>query len=180
VRALGYSPVRVSIEPSRAEPRTVAIVMGKRVETLDAVTVYGKAPPVRRDFTGFTERQKKGFGKFITESEIDEQHVLSVCDLLRRETGLVVQDEGMSACRVQIRGAVSGADAGGARAVPHPCEPTIYEDAIRFGGTVAEFTRTVPPHDIMGIEIYTAATQPAQFQGGCGSIVEWTRQGKSK
>ena len=180
VRALGYSPVRVSIEPSRAEPLTVAIVMGKRVETLNAVTVFGKAPPAKRDVTGFADRQKKGFGKFITQSEIDEEHVVSVCDLLRRETGLVVQDEGMSACHVQIRGAVSGAAFAGEHAEPHPCEPTIYEDAIRFGGTTAEFTRTVPPNIIMGIEIYTAATQPAQFQGGCGSIVVWTRQGEGK
>ena len=179
IRALGYEPVRLPINPRRTEEGIVSVVMGKKVETLNAVTVYGKTQPVTRVNTGFEQRMKKGYGKFITEAEIDQENVLSICDLLRRKSGLLVVDEGMGACRVQIRGAVSGADIAGARAVPHPCEPIIYQDAVRFGGSVADFTRIISPHEILGIEIYTAATQPTQFSGGCGAIVVWTRQGKS-
>jgi hypothetical protein len=60
---------------------------------------------------------------------------------------------------------------------PHLCEPTVYEDNIAFGGTFSEFARSVPPHDIMGIEVYTTATEPPQFPGACGVIVVWTRTG---
>jgi Carboxypeptidase regulatory-like domain len=176
IRALGYEPVRIPITPRRAQQGIVSVVMGKKVETLGAVTVFGKTPPRKPDVTGFEQRMKRGYGKFITAAEIEQANVVTMCELLRRRSGLIVVDDGMGACRVQIRQAVTGADMGGARAVPHPCEPSIYDDAIQFGGTVAEFTRMVPLHDIMGIEIYTSATQPTQFSGGCGSIVVWTRQ----
>ena len=174
-RALGYEPVRVRVEPSRADPRSVTIAMGKRVETLEAVTVYGKRNRRMRDLTGFTERRQKGFGRFLTQKEIDERNVYSACDLLRRVPGVSVFDDGSSGCSANIRGATTGTSRGGMVAVPHLCEPSVYEDNVLFGGTFSEFTRMMNPKDIMGIEIYSSATEPAQFSGPCGAIVVWTR-----
>jgi hypothetical protein len=176
-RALGYEPVRVRVEPSRTEPRTVTIAMGKRVATLDAVTVFGKHTRRMRDLTGFTERKAKGFGRFITRQEIDERNVFSACELLRRVPGINVMDDGTTGCTANIRGATTGTSPGGTRAAPHLCEPTVYEDNVPFGGTFSEFTRTVLPKDIMGIEVYTSSTEPPQFFGPCGAIVVWTRMG---
>ncbi|MBK5186910.1 MAG: hypothetical protein JJD97_01630, partial [Gemmatimonadaceae bacterium] len=175
-RALGYEPVRVRVEPSRSERRTVAIAMAKRVPTLDAVTVYGKSGTRMRDLTGFLDRKRRGFGRFITPEEIDRRSAVSTCDLLRRVPGLHVFDDDTSGCTANLRGATTGATAA-ASAVPRQCEPTVYEDNIVFGGTLSEFARTVPPHDIMGIEVYTTATEPPQFAGACGAIVVWTRLG---
>jgi hypothetical protein len=175
-RALGYEPVRVRVEPSRAEPRNVVIAMGKRVETLDAVTVYGKENRRMRDLTGFTERKQKGFGRFMTQREIDERNVLSACELLRRFPGVTVMDDGTSGgCTANIRGSTTGVSPLGTGAVPHFCEPTVYEDNVQFGGTLSQFTRSVLPKDIMGIEVYSSATEPPQFFGPCGAIVVWTR-----
>jgi hypothetical protein len=176
-RALGYEPVRVPVEPSRSEERTVSIVMAKRVATLDAITIYGKSGTRVRDITGFLDRKRRGFGRFITREEIDRENVFSACDLLRRVPGVSVFDDGTTGCTANIRGATTGASAVGSRAAPHFCEPTVYEDNIAFGGTFSEFARSVPPHDIMAIEVYTTATEPAQFQGACGAIVVWTRTG---
>ncbi|MDB4909699.1 MAG: TonB-dependent receptor plug [Gemmatimonadetes bacterium] len=176
-RALGYEPVRVSVEPSRSEERTKAIVMAKRVATLDAVTVFGKPGRRVRDLTGFLDRKRRGFGKLITRQEIDQENVLSACDLLRRVPGVNVLDDGSTGCTASIRGATTGAASAGSRAAPHLCEPTVYEDDIAFGGMFSEFARSVPPLDIMGIEVYTTATEPPQFQGACGVIVVWTRTG---
>jgi hypothetical protein len=176
-RALGYEPMRVRVEPSRAESRSVAIAMGKRVATLDAITVFGKHTQRMRDLTGFAERKQKGFGRFITRQEIDQRNVLSACELLRQVPGVTVMDDGTSGCTANIRGATSGASPVGMRAAPHLCEPTVYEDNVPFGGTFSEFTRTVLPKDIMGIEVYTTATEPPQFMGQCGVIVVWTRMG---
>ena len=176
-RALGYEPVRVRVEPSRTEPRSVTIAMGKRVATLDAVTVFGKHTQRMRDLTGFAERKAKGFGRFMTRQEIDERNVFSACELLRRFPGITVMDDGTTGCTANIRGATTGASPVGTRAAPHLCEPTVYQDNVPFGGTFSEFTRTVLPKDIMGIEVYTTATEPPQFMGQCGVIVVWTRMG---
>ena len=176
-RALGYEPVRVRVEPSRAETRSVTIAMGKRVTTLESVTVFGKHTQRMHDLTGFAERRQKGYGRFITRQEIDQRNVLSACELLRQVPGVNVMDDGTTGCTANIRGATTGAAAAGARAAPHLCEPTVYEDNIPFGGTFSQFTRTVLPKDIQGIEVYTASTEPPQFFGECGVIVIWTRMG---
>jgi hypothetical protein len=164
-RALGYAPTRVAVSPSRDETQSVAIVMEKRVETLQTVTVFGKENRRVRDLTGFAERSKRGFGRFLTRDQLGRTDVQSVCDLLRRVPGVNVSTDAGMGCGASIRGMGS----------PTGCEPTIYLDNTPFGGSVAEFTRSVPPGDIMGIEIYSTATEPAQFPGGCGSIVVWTR-----
>jgi hypothetical protein len=176
-RALGYEPVRVRVEPSRTEPRSVTIAMGKRVATLDAVTVFGKHSRRMRDLTGFAERKQKGFGRFMTRQEIDDRNVFSACELLRRFPGITVMDDGTTGCTANIRGSTTGASPLGTRSAPHLCEPTVYQDNVPFSGTLSEFTRTVLPKDIMGIEVYTSATEPPQFMGPCGVIVVWTRVG---
>jgi hypothetical protein len=170
-RALGFAPKRVPVEPSRGERRTVVIAMEKRVNTLDAVTVYG-VPAGRRmnDLNGFMQRQRSGFGKFLTRSQIDQADANSVCDLLRRVNGLHVDETGVSGCQATLRGAMTGMGPS-ARA----CEPKVFLDGIQFGGNVAELARTISPREIMGIEVYTTATEPPQFFGACGSLVVWTR-----
>jgi hypothetical protein len=171
-RALGYAPSRVTVEPSRSETRTVTIVMGKAVRALDAVTVYGKPTGRMRDLSGFMERKRQGFGRFITRSDIDQSNAITVCDLLRREVGLQVMEGGLSGCAVSVRGSASMIRAAGGGG---SCQPTVYLDNAPFGGGVSEFTKEVSPQQIMGIEVYTTATAPPQFAGPCGSIVVWTR-----
>lgn len=171
-RALGFAPVRVEVQPSRTEPRTVAIVMDKKVKTLDAVTVYGRQSGRMRDVSGFVERQQRGFGRFVTRADIDRSNPLTVCELFRRVAGLSVREGGVNDCEVSMRAAISLA---GPSAGVTACAPTLYLDNAPFNGSMTEFTRTVTPRDIMGIEVYSTATEPPQFQGGCGSIVVWTR-----
>lgn len=170
-RALGFAPKRVSVEPSRGERRTVAIAMEKRVNTLDAVTVFGTKPGQRfNDLNGFMQRQRGGFGKFLTQAQIDQADANSVCDLLRRVNGLHVTDTGTSGCQATLRGGMTGIGRSA-----RVCEPKVYLDGTQFGGGVAELARAVSPREIMGIEVYSTATEPPQFSGACGSLVVWTR-----
>jgi hypothetical protein len=170
-RALGFAPKRVPVEPSRGERRTMAIAMEKRVNTLDAVTVFGTKPARRfNDLNGFLQRQRSGFGKFLTRAQIDQADANSVCDLLRRVNGIHVDDTGISGCQATLRGGMSGLGRSG-----RACEPKVFLDGIPFGGNVAELARAVSPREIMGIEVYSTATEPPQFFGACGSLVVWTR-----
>jgi hypothetical protein len=173
-RALGYAPMRVRVELSRAETRTASIVMSKQVATLDAVTVYGTKGRRLRDLTGFLDRRSHGFGHFLTQAQIDEVNASNTCELLRRVPGVNVRDDGISGCTANIRGSSSGGLSQGV----HLCEPTVYQDNVPFGGTLSEFSQAMSPHDIMGVEVYSTATEPPQFQGSCGVIVVWTRSGR--
>ena len=55
------------------------------------------------------------------------------------------------------------------------CEPKVYQDNMPFSGTMSELSQSVSPRDVMGIEVYSTADQPPQFQGSCGVIVVWTK-----
>jgi Carboxypeptidase regulatory-like domain/TonB-dependent Receptor Plug Domain len=165
-RALGYAPVRVPVTPSRNELTSIAIVMDKRVETLQTVTVFGKESARMRDLTGFAERSRRGFGRFVTRSQIEMAGPQTLCDLFRRVPGVTVTDGGGGmGCELIIRGMASMSR----------CQPTVYLDNTKFGGSVSELANSISPSDIMGIELYSSATEPVQFPGGCGSIVVWTR-----
>jgi hypothetical protein len=172
-RALGYAPVRVRVELSLSEANAVTMMMSKQVATLDAVTVFGTRGRPLRDLTGFMDRKSHGFGHFITQKEIEQQNATNTCELLRRVPGVSVSDVGGTGCTANIRGSSSGGSSQGVRL----CEPRIYRDNMSFSGTLSELSQSMSPHDIMGIEVYSTATEPPQFQGSCGVIVVWTRSG---
>ncbi|MDQ2768676.1 MAG: Plug and carboxypeptidase regulatory-like domain-containing protein [Gemmatimonadota bacterium] len=176
-RALGYEPRRVRVELSRAELARVTIVMGRRVQTLDAVKVIARQRERDQNLAGFIQRRKRGEGRYMTKEEIEQRNVQNACDLLRRIPGVHVMEDGSGQCKANIRGATTGATPVGTPAAPHLCEPSIYEDNVPFGGTLAEFAKLVPASDIVGIEVYTTSTVPPQFMGACGVIVIWTRSG---
>lgn len=170
VRALGYVPARAAIEPSRSEPRAIAVVLAKRGAALQEVTVFGKPSWRNRDFTGFADRRRKGFGHFITREQIAQTNDVSICDLLSRVPGVLTSSNGGIGCTATLHGTMTGV--GG---MISSCEPKVYLNNLPFDGSVEELTRSFSPRDIMGIEIYSAATQPIQYQGLCGSLVVWTR-----
>jgi hypothetical protein len=172
-RALGYAPVRVRVELSRSEAKAVTMVMSKQVATLDAVTVFGTRGRPLRDLTGFMDRKSHGFGHFITQAEIEQENATSTCELLRRVPEVNVRLIGGTGCTANIRGSSSGGSSQGV----HLCEPRVYRDNMPFSGTLSEFSQSMSPHDIMGVEVYSTATEPPQFQGSCGVIVVWTRSG---
>lgn len=172
-RALGYAPARVAVDPSRGETRSVTIIMDKQVKTLAAVTVYGKSGARLRDLTGFAQRRQEGFGRFVTRADIDKQGVFTTCDLFRRIVGLHVDEGGVYGCVVSMRGAASMMRP---RAAGGACQPTVYLDNMQFQGTVGELAQTITPQQIMGMEVYSASTEPPQYPGACGTIVIWTRQ----
>lgn len=171
-RTLGYAPTRVRVELTHSEAATASIVMSKQVATLDAVTVFGTKGRRVRDLTGFLERKNHGFGHFLTQQEIDQGGASSTCELLRRVPGVNVRDNGGFGCTANIRGSSSGIGQ-----TARLCEPKVYRDNLPLGGSLSEFSQSTSPHDIMGIEVYSTATEPPQFQGSCGVIVVWTRTG---
>ena len=163
VRALGYYPDRryLNIVGSAAPARFT-------LSTLKAVldTVKIRASRLALD-EGFTRRVRMGQGKFIGPEEVVRANPINTTDLFRRVPGVRMDDPKLP---ILIRGAF---------------DPTGYCEAAVFidGKYMRTFTGEdiddyVPPKNVAGIEVYSGAFVPAEFQvglSGCGAIVIWTK-----
>ncbi|HET7620514.1 MAG TPA: carboxypeptidase regulatory-like domain-containing protein [Gemmatimonadaceae bacterium] len=166
VRYVGYAPARVTVDLVSDATRTVAVTLDKRADVLDQVTVYGKRSKRSSDFTGFLQRSKKGFGRFLTRADIEKRHPFQATDIFRMMPGfMVVPDSGFGYTIVSTRG-------GG---ISDRCQPNVYVDGMRLydlGG----LDGMVLPNDIAAVEAYagSAGVPPQYPSDGCGSIVIWT------
>jgi hypothetical protein len=105
VRALGYAPTRVAVNLSRTRPAAVAVTVNERLSTLETVVVQADRTRLQKDYTGFAERSKRGgFGRFITEADINRRNPMVLTDVLRTVPGVRVVPNGQFGYTVQGRG----------------------------------------------------------------------------
>lgn len=166
VRAVGYYPDRRVIDVSTETP-PIAL----RLSTLKAVldTVRVRATQIyARDRNGFQQRRRVGVGRYITPEDVARRHPLYLSDLLRTMPGLYLQN-----------GADSFSPQFMMRDATGYCSPSLYLDGMpMLAFNAGDLDATVQPGDVTGIEVYSSASVPPQFQRGfssCGSIVVWTR-----
>lgn len=165
VRAVGYYPEWRPVDViGTVGPIRVALSTLKAV--LDTVTVRATRL-YDRDADGFERRRRAGFGHYVGREEIERSHPMFTTDLLRSILSIRVDESAEFENRMLMRG-----DDG------RECSPAIYVDDMRVdglgGGDIDSWVR---PTDVVGIEVYTNAEAPAEFQtmSDCGSIVIWTR-----
>lgn len=186
VRALGYYPARRAIDiVSGAPPLTIALATLRSV--LDTMRVTAR----RRldvDVAGFSERQRRGGGQFITASQIAQRQPAVVSELFRMIPGVYVElllpSDTISAF----------AAAGESSAMPdvarelyllmrgtftHRCVPAIYiNGSLMLNLNAADLNSLVRPSELAGIEVYSDLQTPPAFKAGnvaCGSIVIWLK-----
>ncbi len=183
VRALGYYPDR----------RPVHILTGVTpvhisLSTLDAVldTVRIRSNRLAMlDRTGFADRRHSGPGRYLTAAQIAKRPAVFASDIFKTIPGIrlgyasdtlatdmaiaISPDEvSLADRRILMRG-ISG----------DWCAPAIFLDGVHihhFGAD--DLDGWLKPKDIAGIEIYSEATVPNEFQqgrSGCGSIVIWKK-----
>ncbi len=184
VRALGFYPDRRFIDVIEGAPR-VRIGLATLQSVLDTVKVSASRLS-SRDRSGFIERVRTGPGRYITSGQIAKRPATFASDLFKTISGLRIgfasdtlasdmviavapDDMKTSDRRILMRG-ISG----------DWCAPVIYLDGLAQPGLGAdEIDAWLEPKDIEGIEIYSEATVPTQFQkwrGGCGSIMIWKKR----
>ncbi len=168
VRALGYTPKRVPVDLSSRRPAQVAVLIDNRINTLSNVIVQGDRTKRDQDITGFTERAKRGgFGRFITQEDIEKRAAMTATDILRTTPGLTIVPNGGFGYSILGRG---------------QCTPAVYVDGMIVMDGASELDNLVRPTEIMGVEVYNgAAGTPPQFSGagsnGCGVVAVWTKRG---
>lgn len=121
----------------------------------------------RLETSGFYERQKEGFGRFLTAEEIEKRNALEVTDLFRGIPGVRLIPSGVRDWQIIM-------SRGGSN-----CEPRIFVDNLAM--TTADLEDAVQPEHIAGIEVYRGSSEiPARWGGSrasCGVIVIWTKVG---
>jgi hypothetical protein len=140
--------------------------------TLDSLTVIGRAQPRRLtelDREGFYDRERTGFGKFITAEDIANRMSIQTTEIFRTVPGLAVVPLGNSRYRLAVT-------RGG-----NNCSPSIVLDNMPMT-TSDDLDDLVKPQDIAGVEVYRGASEvPGRFmsnRNACGLVVIWTKRGQ--
>jgi Carboxypeptidase regulatory-like domain len=167
VRALGYYPDRRLVNVvGGAAPIHVALSTLKAV--LDTVKITATRLRNGQDDTGFQQRRRMGIGHYITPADVMKFPAVVTSDLFRMVPGVRFGYDDMGQKYIQVRGAFETW-----------CNPAIFLNGHNMSFlTTEDIDAWVHPNEVAGIEIYSEATAPAEFQvglRGCGSIVIWTK-----
>jgi hypothetical protein len=165
VRAVGYYPERRAVDVVDGAPpiRTELLTMKAMLDTVRIT-----ASRMRNSLTGFDDRRRSAFGRYVTPEDVARRQPFGTSDLFRNVPGVRIDLTERGEKYFSVRGIFADR-----------CAPAIYIDGFNMSVlSVDEIDNWVHPDEVAGIEIYAAGTAPAQFQpglSGCGSIVIWTR-----
>lgn len=181
VRALGYSPEREPVDVARGAP-PVKVALLTLAATLEAVRVSATARLHIADVAGFHQRRRNGAGKYLTAADIERRGDLFTSEIFRSMPGLqigyaydtlpaqtVTAEEVSTVNPLILMRSITG----------EWCAPGIYVNGLLFPGLSAgDLNTLITTKEVAGIEIYTAASVPAQFKQtmtGCGVIAIWKK-----
>ncbi len=161
--ALGYYPERRRVDVvSNAPP--VRTVLSTLKAVLDTVRISATRLNHGPHDGSFERRRRMSQGHFLTPGDILRFPAIVTSDLLRNVPGLQVDRES-----IKMRGTFETW-----------CSPAIFIDGQYMSFlTPDDINDMAYPHDVAGLEIYSEATVPPQFQiafHGCGSVVIWTKR----
>ncbi|MFL5540339.1 MAG: carboxypeptidase regulatory-like domain-containing protein [Longimicrobiaceae bacterium] len=168
---VGYQTVTsdaVEVESRQTVQVEIRIATGE--VTLDPLTVTARTAPPRSQWLereGFYDREKTGFGVFLTQYELSQRMAVRPTDFFRGIAGVQVSTNGMRNRVIMTR---SGSN----------CAPRVLLD----GGPVADsdLDSFVQQQDVAAIEIYRGPSEIAgRWMGqssSCGLIVIWTKRGE--
>lgn len=154
----------VKVTPSDTSPITIVLkpttTVLPEVVTRDTATKYASA-----GMREFQSRIKTGLGHYIVDSVLRKDDNREMGDVLRRIPGVKITCTTRTPRRCYASSVI-------------PCSGRgmlIYRDGIRMTDTDL---MQIPVNEISGVEVYSAATLPAQYNmtgGACGAILFWSR-----
>jgi hypothetical protein len=165
VRRLGFEPAQFAMNLSPTRPTEVSVELPEFVPVLSTVVVRARMD-VALDRVGFTRRQKAGMGRYMMLEDIDRRRAIRLVDLLAEFPML----------RAVSTGGTNRQITGRSRGLSTNCV-NFYVDGIVWLGDDSP-TDFMHPQEIGAIEVYTAATTPAEFArslSACETVALWTR-----
>ena len=165
IRRLGFHPSEMILAFPRDLSRRLEIVLQAAPQRLAEVEVIDSEAASSGLLQGFYDRKRtNAFGKFFTRDMIAAVNAQHVSELLRTMPGVALSLSRNGGYRVRMRSCAQA--------------PLVWIDGVRL--PQAELDDVALVDDIAGMEVYqSTAGIPAQFMdrsnGGCGTILIWTR-----
>jgi hypothetical protein len=178
VQAVGYTPLRARVPLTAGAPIELDVDLDPLPPVLERVVTEADVDAPRNFNIGdFDERRAMGLGRFITRAELLRDRGRPLDAVLRaRVPGVRYYDEGGKVIAASGRDGGKGSDPGAKGCYVN----VIVDGVLRYGvGTQAPFfdLRSLEVSMIAGIEYYTVASLPAQFNlrgsAPCGTLVIW-------
>jgi len=166
VRALGFDATEQAVELASATPAQVRIVMSDYVPVLKTVNVDASADKGLTN-VGYLKRKQTGLGYFMDGKDL-RTDALRFTDAMRLAPGLkvVATSDGMNHVLRSSR------EAGGG------CVVFVVDGTKWTETTPGDLDSYVRPSELRGVEVYSSATVPAEFQqfgqSTCMAVVIWT------
>lgn len=159
IRRLGYAMQFLNVDPRDPSSSKLDIVLKTVPGELEEVVIPGSETRLHEFYEH--KQQRRSFGRFIEQQEIQRLGPANPSDLFRSVPGIVIRS-GSGGNTLRIRG----------------CQPMVWVDGQRVPG--AELDEVIHPSEIAAIEFYPSnAGIPAQYQERenrlCGLILVWTR-----
>ena len=165
IRKLGYESWQGFVRITATD--TAAITLILRESPTELPTIITRDTSIHWRSAGlrdFEMRRKHGLGNYIPDSTLRKNEAHEMADLLRSVPGVNVSCSTRTPRRC-IASSVTGCGA-----------LLVYRDGVRLtNGDLSQ----IPITEIAGVEVYTAATAPAQYSGTgakCGVVLFWTRE----
>ena len=172
VRAVGYYPLRraVDVVPDAAPVRVTLSTFKAMLDTVKITAVR----IADRFQSGFEERQRSGFGHFLTSDDIARRGAVEVSDVFKNLPGVR-----MYGGKIFMRSAFKPGNMAANEEGNYACAPMFYVNGNpMFDLDPSALDAMMLAKNIRALEIYDEAFVPPQFQqgmSGCGSIVIWTK-----
>jgi hypothetical protein len=170
---IGYGTI--NSDTVRVEMRQtvqVEVKMAAGEVALEPLTVTARSqPPHSRqlDTEGFYERERIGFGRFLTQYEIQQRAPLETSEVFRGVPGVGLIPAGGTHYNIVLTRDGN-------------CSPKVLVDNMPIDQS--DMDNVVKPNDIAGIEVYRGPSEiPARWLGqarSCGLVVIWTRRGEDQ
>lgn len=167
VKSMGFAEALVGpLLLSNLDNLNLIVRLDEEEMLMDEIVVEEKSVEegLRRD--GFYERKAAGWGKYLSPEDLKGGSYQYTSYLLRRIHGITVVDNQFGECKLF--------DSWARHAGLQTGELTIYLDGFRLAGS--ESINIISPGDIAAIEFYHIGNTPAQYYGGSGSLLIWTKK----
>lgn len=178
-RNIGHAAARRRIQVFEPDTVRLDVTLAPAVQQLEEIVT--KAPETSFLPPGVAERMEAGYGRYVGEELLRKSDHKQLADVLR---GHVPGIRMMTVRRKQVAMGRS-ASATCPMAIwldgMKIYSPTALETSPFLGGLIQEpyDVNELPVNQMQLIEVYTAATTPAQYQAtgsACGTILMWTRR----
>ena len=169
VKHVGYESWMgfVAITPHDTTPLT--IILKATTPVLPAIVSKDTAPKhISPGLQSFDERRKGGFGQFIDEVELRKNDNRELPEVMRKLTNIRIQCSYHTPRKCVAVPATPG--------IGRCSLALVYLDGIVINDTNLLLYQT---SEIAGIETYSSATVPAQYNkegAACGVVLLWTRE----